>query len=314
MASYCLLHLPPLGDCEGTGSYGSIHTVDLNGISCIAKRVHDILLGQGRVERVSLEDKKSAYEKFYNECVLLSRMRHPNIVQFIGVHYGPERDYGRELTLLMERLCMNLYDCLEQYSNIKMWLKMSIFVNISQGLMHLHSQGIVHRDLTAPNILLTSSFQAKIADLGVSKILQVHGTRQTMAPGNPDYMPPEALTEVPTYGCALDIFSFGVIVLFTLIQKYPKPYEGWLTHIGFVRKETQIQKRMAWIGRLPDGDPMKLLICACLQDDPDKRPRTSEVNSTLLGLAKQYPKPNIMEVLLRQVSCEGHIMYLYNSS
>ncbi len=55
---------------------------------------------------------------FYSECVLLSRMRHPNIVQFMDV---PQRDYGRELTLVMERLYMNLENCLELYQNLEMW-------------------------------------------------------------------------------------------------------------------------------------------------------------------------------------------------
>ncbi len=221
-------YLPELGEQQGSGLYGSVYTIQLYGISCIAKRIHNILLGQRGEERVNLEDKRAAYEKFYHECVLLSRIRHPNIVQFMGVHYGPQSDYGRELTLVMERLYMNLYDCLHHYPKIEIWQKVSILLDISQGLLHLHSRGVVHRDLTAANVLLTTSFQAKIADLGVSKIIQVRG-EQTMAPGNPDYMPPEALTEIPMYGYALDIFSFGVVMLFVLIQECPKPYVVPLT-------------------------------------------------------------------------------------
>ncbi|XP_064387129.1 aurora kinase A-like isoform X3 [Halichondria panicea] len=268
LAPYCVSQVLYLGQQEGSGSYGSIHSTQLNGINCIAKRVHDIFLGHGNVEQLSLEDKRAAYQKFRRECVLLSRMRHPNIVQFMGVSYGPQRDYGRELTLVMEHLYMNLYDCLHRYPNIEMWLKISILLDVSQGLLHLHSQGIVHRDLTTPNVLLTTSFHAKIADLGVSKIIQVRGTKLTTAPGNPDYMPPEARTEVPTYGYALDIFSFGVIMLFVLTQKYPTPYEVPFTVTGVQRKEIQIQKRMKWISKLSPEDPMRQLICRCLQDDP----------------------------------------------
>ncbi len=304
------------GKQQGSGSYGSVYSIQLYGIDCIAKRVHDILLGQGREEQVSLEAKKPVYQKFRHECVLLSRMRHPNIVQFMGVHYGPERDYGRELTLVMERLYMNLEECLKKYPNIQYWLKLSILVDISQGLLYLHSQNIVHRDLKPDNILLTSSFHAKIADLGVSKIIndRHYFSQQTKTPGSLGFMPPEAFFEHPVYSFPLDIFSFGVIILFVIIQEYPEYFDNYVTHTGYLRKETQIQKRMKWISRLPDDDPMRRLICACLQDDPDKRPRTSEVNPTLLGLAKQYPKPNIMELLLRQVSFEGHTMCLHYSS
>ena len=296
LVPYCLPHLPALGEQQGSGSYGSVYPIQLNGISCIAKRIHDILLGQGKEKGVNIEDKQAAYQKFYSECVLLSRMRHPNIVQFMGVYYGPQRDYGRELTLVMERLYMNLGNCLEQYQNIVTWLKVSILLDVSQGLLHLHSQGIVHRDLTAANILLTTSFHAKIADLGVSKIINVHplaASKQSMIPGTLGYMPPEALAEIPEYGYALDIFSFGVLILFVLLQEYPQYYENVVTVTGVHRKEIQIQKRMKWIAKLSPEDPMRQLICQCLQDEPERRPTTTELNSNLIPFARHFPKPYV---------------------
>ena len=269
------------------------------------------MLGHGNVERLSLEDKQAAYQKFRRECVLLSRMRHPNIVQFMGVHYGPQRDYGRELTLVMERLYMNLEDCLELYQNLEMWLKISILLDVSQGLLHLHSQGIVHRDLTAPNVILTTSFHAKIADLGVSKIIQVRGTKQTMAPGNPDYMPPEALTEDPIYGYALDIFSFGVIMLFVMTQEYPKPYEVRITVAGVQQQEVQIQKQMKWIGKLSPEDSMRQLICQCLQDEPLRRRTTSDLNSTLIHFAGQFPKPFVDTIEMQRKLVSVYIPHVH---
>ncbi len=266
------------------------------------------MLGQGKEEKVNLDDKRAAYEKFYHECVLLSRMRHPNIVQFMGVHYGPQRDYGRELTLVMERLYMNLEDCLKQYRNIEMWLKVSILLDISQGLLYLHSRGVVHRDLTASNVLLTTSFCAKIADLGVSRIIDVHplaASKHSMIPGTLGYMPPEALAENPKYGSALDVFSFGVLMLFVVLQKYPQYYEGGVTVAGVERKEIQIEKRMKWIYRLSPEDPMRQLICRCLQDESQRRPTTTELNSTLIEFAKQCPKPFVDAIEMRRtlVSC-----------
>ena len=294
---YSISQLPEFGECQGFGSYGSIYHIQLHGIKCVAKRIHDILLGQGNQEAVSLEDKCAAYEKFRRECILLSRIRHPNIVQFMGVHYGPQREYGRELTLVMECLHMNLDDCVRLYSDLPIWLKLSIFVDISQGLSHLHSQKIVHRDLTAKNILLTSNFHAKIADLGVSKIINVHplaASKQSKIPGTLGYMPPEALVREPRYTSSLDIFSFGVIILFVMVQEYPEYYED--------PRETHIQRRMAYISRLPPTDPVRQLICHCLQDEPQRRPTIVHLNTTLLKLAEQHPRPfsNIMD-LQRQV-------------
>ncbi len=258
-----------------------------------------------------LRDKQAAYEKFYQECVLLSRIRHPNIVQFMGVHYGPQKDYARELTLVMERLYMNLEDCLERYGNIETWLKVSILLDISQGLLHLHSRGIVHRDLTAPNILLTTSFHAKIADLGVSRIINVHplaASKQSMIPGTLGYMPPEALTEIPEYGSALDVFSFGVLILFVVLQEYPQYYDNLVTPEGLIHKESHIQKRSKWINKLSSDNPFRQLICGCLQDVPARRPTTKNLNSSLIQIAKTYPKPyqDIIDMqthLVSQSSC-----------
>ncbi len=303
LAPYILPQLPDVGECQGAGSYGSVHNIQLNGISCIAKRIHDILLGQGREKGVNIEDKRAAYEKFYRECLLLSRMHHPNIVQFMGVHYGPRKDYGKELTLVMERLYMNLEDCLEQYYNIDMWLKISILLDISQGLLYLHSRGVVHRDLTAPNILLTTSFHAKIADLGVSRIIDVHplaASKLSMIPGTLGYMPPEALEENPEYGSALDVFSFGVLMLFVILQKYPQYSEKSVTGISADRKEIQIQKRMKWIEKLPDPIYIRQLICCCLQDEPEKRPTTAVLNSTLIYFAQQFPKPFVNTIEMQR--------------
>ena len=294
LASYSIPQSLNLGECKGSGSYGSVYCIKLNGILCIAKRIHDILLGQGREENVSLEDKRAAHQKFQQECILLSRMRHPNIVQFMGVHYGPQREYGRELTLIMECLHMSLEECLKQYPNIELWLKVSILLDVTRGLLHLHFQDIIHRDLTASNILLSSSFQAKIADLGVSKIIDVHplaATKQSMIPGTLGYMPPEALAEIPQYSYPLDVFSFGVLMLFVIIQEFPQFYENVVTVTGLQRRETQIQKRMKWISQLSPEDPMRQLICQCLQDEPQKRPTTAELNSQLIRFSQQHPKP-----------------------
>ncbi len=275
----------------------------LNEISCIAKRVHDILLGQGREDGVNPEDQQAAYRKFRQECILLSRMRHPNIVQFMGVHYGPVRDYGRELTLVMECLYMNLEECLKKHKNIEMWLKMSILLDVSRGLVYLHSQNIIHRDLTAANVLLTNSFHAKIADLGVSKIINVHplaATKQSMIPGTLGYMPPEALAETPRCNCALDVFSFGVLMLYVLLQEYPQYYDEYVTPQGILNKVVHIQKRLKWINKLPSDDPCLDLIRNCLLDEAVHRPSSTNLNGTLVRIAEKYPKPYQDIIVIQQ--------------
>ena len=93
-----------------------------------------------------------------------------------------------------------------------------------RGLLYLHARNphIVHRDLSARNVLLTSSLVAKISDLGNARIVNLQpgqlARTLTRVPGAHVYMPPESLYEGSQYGPQLDIFSFGHLALFTLTQ------------------------------------------------------------------------------------------------
>ena len=219
----------------GHGAYGAVYEVRMNGTPCIAKKVHDILVGQRGNAQVGRHEIEAIRSKFQAECKLLSKLRHPNIVQFLGIYRDKDDD-----VLVMEYMPMDLAKCLdnctEQQFNIPLPIKLSILQDVAIGLLYLNSLAppIIHRDLTASNILLTSDIRAKIADLGVSKVFdlrQVQIIQQTKAPGTPAYMPPEALIPKPQYGVQLDIFSFGVLSLYTANQEFPAPHEVAPTQI-----------------------------------------------------------------------------------
>ena len=160
-------------------------------------------------------------EKYLQECQLMSDLRHPNITLFLGVCFLPNCQLP---VLLMERLDSSLDDLLETVPNIPLALKRSMLEDIAKGLLYLHShdQQIIHRDLTAKNVLLTSSLVAKITDFGNSRIvnLQPGQLARTLSrlPGTLVYMPPEAFSASSRYGPSLDVFSFGHLALFTLTQ------------------------------------------------------------------------------------------------
>ena len=151
----------------------------------------------------------------------MASLRHPNITQFFGICFLP----GTELPLLvMERLEMSLDDLLECVPNLPLLLKVSFLEGVCCGLVYLHSMQppVVHRDLTARNVLLTSSLVAKITDLGNSRIVNMKpgqlARTLTQAPGTLVYMPPEAMSDSHRYGSSLDIFSFGHLALYTITQ------------------------------------------------------------------------------------------------
>ena len=210
--------------------------------------------------------------------------------------------------LVMEFMPMDLAKCLDtcmkQKYNVPLPIKLSILQDVTNGLLHLHSLAtpIIHRDLTAANILLTSDMRAKIADLGVSKVFDLKQMlkvkQMTKAPGTPAYMPPEALIPEPKYDVKLDIFSFGVLALYIANQEFPDPYEVPLT-TGVVRqKRIQISKRQHWIDEMGEDHLLYPIVVQCLQDLPEARPTTRKLWEDVRCMSTEHPKgwSNILEV------------------
>ena len=148
------------------------------------------------------------------------KMRHPHVVQFLGLCYLE----GVTLpVLVMERMDSSLDNLLEGAPGapgLPLVLKRSLLTDIARGLLYLHTRNppVAHRDLTSNNVLLTSSLVAKISDLGNARILEGQLNRITRLPGCMVYMPPEAFNEGCLYSLPLDIFSYGHLALFTLTQ------------------------------------------------------------------------------------------------
>ena len=160
-------------------------------------------------------------DKYEQECQIMASLRHPNITQFLGICYLPDT---RLPLLVMEQLDMSLDDLLEYVPNLPLTLKVSFLEDVSKGLDYLHKRNppIFHRDLTAKNVLLTSSLSAKISDMGNSRIVSLKPGQlaRTLSklPGTLVYMPPETLSDDHHYGPSLDIFSLGHLALYTLTQ------------------------------------------------------------------------------------------------
>ena len=271
----------------GAGSYGAVYAVEHVGKPCIAKRLHDILVGRKKEFQISEQEKDGIHQKFVQECVLLSQTQHPNIVRFIGVINGRDK---YDLTLLMERLSTDLHVYLLNSGNILLSLKVSILHDVSCGLLYLHEHSIIHRDLSASNILLTACtpIQAKIADLGMSRFIDHDLFQLTNAPGAQAYMSPEALQN-RKYDETLDIFSFGVISLFAAMQEFPQFSYVRVPDAVHAKGEGEIYKRSAWIDKVNTKQPeLSSLVLWCLQDDPMKRPSTFCLN-ILLGEMKKDP-------------------------
>ena len=262
----------------GGGSFGAVYEVKVNGAVCVAKRLQDILtkaIEQWEFEREFIID------KFKAECSLLSKLHHPNVVQFLGV-YEPSDD-PRDMALVMEKLYMDLDKLITKYPRTPLAIKLHVLRDISCGLLHIHSHGIVHRDLNAGNVLLTRNLQAKVGGFGVSRTIDIrHHGKPTKMPGAMDYMPPEATSyRVSKYGSAFDVFSFGHLSLYLVNCEYPQPREITLdsicTRFSGIVMGLQAQKRREALNKIGAEHILSKLIVSCLHDKPEQRPSVEDV-------------------------------------
>ncbi len=145
--------------------------VSEDGLICVGKKVN------ARVSTTAPEVDVS--EKMVEECSLLFSLRHPNIIQYLGLCFL--HDSGMP-TVVMEYMPHSLDQLLKMPVDIPPSVKHSIAGDITRGLTYLHSRSppVVHGKLAASNILLTSAIVAKISDIGDSlhtklpQQLQVH--------------------------------------------------------------------------------------------------------------------------------------------
>ena len=158
--------------------------------------------------------------------------------------------------------------------------KVSILGDIICALNYLHELHIVHRDISSPNILLTSGLVAKLSDFGMSRFFNSTRLRPgTLAPGCPLYMPPEALVsgEFTEKG---DIFSYAIIAIELIIEKHPHPNEKEDDRKNFCSKANEIPGLM----------PLEGLVEDCLDCEPQNRPSANDIVLKLKNILDSLPE------------------------
>ena len=262
----------------GRGGYAEVFRGTLGSRPVAVKKIYDILIDAAQERRQDLEH---VIGEFRRECDLLKAAQHPNVVEFLGtfnLEQGEEND-----VLVMELMEQTLEHFLRSNrGTLPQKKQISICLLIATGLQYLHQHDpqILHRDLTAKNVLMDKDgTTAKISDFGQAKYrptsVQYLTTRQ---PGTVLYMPPEALVESPYFTDKGDIFSLGVVMLQVTTQEPPS--------CGFMMRQGQpeVKRRRADLAKMPTNHPLRPLILQCLQDNPAKRPSCTEVWKKLSNL------------------------------
>ena len=274
----------------GSGSYGGVCKAKCDGLLCAAKIMHPTLF--------DLRDPGtgSYLRKFREECHLLSLARHPNVVQYLGTYTDPDT---RLPVLLMELCDESLTAFLERSPGpLSYHIQVNICHDIALALVYLHSNGLIHRDLTGNNVLMIAGIRAKITDFGMSKLATVNPrmTALTLCPGNVLYMSPEALDEAKSYTAKLDIFSFGVIVIQILTRQFPNPTDRFrLVSVPQfqepLRQEVpETERRKAHLQLIPEAHSLKPLALQCLKKKENERPSALQLCERLSELkqSSQY--------------------------
>ena len=277
----------------GVGSYGAVYKAKCDQLPCAAKILHPVLF------QTNDPGSRRILERFEQECDFLSSIRHPNIVQYLGV--CRDRD-SRLPVLLMELLDSSLTKYLETSNKpLPYHVQVDLCFDIALAIAYLHSNGIVHRDLSGNNVLIVAGSRAKVTDFGMSKLVDASSriTRRTLTqcPGTEVYMPPEALMEPPVYTKKLDCFSFGVLVVQTLTRLYPNPGPRNRA-VPFPASPTgqvqvpvlDVERRKEQIDTISPAHPLLPVATECLKYDQEDRPSAQQLCEQLATLkeAPQY--------------------------
>ncbi len=154
-------------------------------------------------------------EKEKQEAILLSKLNHPNVIQYYDSFLSSES----KLCIVLEYADGN--DLSKYISRKKLPEKkiLSIFSQIIFGLAYIHSQNILHRDIKTENILVFKNGMIKIGDFGISRILSDGELAQSIV-GSPYFMAPELFGQSP-YSYPADIWAAGCVLYQLMTHKYP---------------------------------------------------------------------------------------------
>ena len=272
----------------GTGSYGGVCKAKCDSLLCAAKIMHPTLF--------DLRDRgtTSYLRRFEEECRLLSLARHPNIVQYLATYRDPETHLP---VLLMELCDESLCRFLERsIGPLPYHTELNISQDIALALVYLHTNGLIHRDLTGNNVLMIGGVRAKVTDFGMSKLAGINPrmTPLTLCPGNLQYMSPEALEEPPSYTEKLDIFSLGVLLVQIMTRQFPDPGPRFQVvdvpddprfPEGTARVPVpETQRRSAHLQLISSTHPLKAIAVNCLKGKERERPSAQQLSNTLSEL------------------------------
>ncbi|WCJ23309.1 protein kinase family protein [Euphorbia peplus] len=258
-----------IGEQIGQGSCGTVY--------------HALWYGSDVAVKVfsKQEYSEDVIDAFRQEVSLMKRLRHPNVLLFMGAVTSPQR-----LCIVTEFLPRgSLFRLLQRNTTKLDWRRrVHMAMDIVRGMNYLHhfNPPIIHRDLKSSNLLVDKNWTVKVGDFGLSRLKHATFLTTKTGRGTPQWMAPEVLRNEPSDEKS-DIYSFGVIMWELATEKIPWDNLNSMQVIGavgFMNQRLEIPK---------DVDPQwSSIIESCWHSDPQSRPTFHELLDKFRDLQRQY--------------------------
>ncbi|XP_071145538.1 5'-AMP-activated protein kinase catalytic subunit alpha-2-like isoform X13 [Mytilus edulis] len=245
-----------LGETLGTGTFGKVK-IATHYIT--SHKVAVKILNRNKIKSLDV------VSKIKREIQNLKLFRHPHIIKLYQVMSTPT-----DIFMVMEYVAGGeLFDYIVKKGKLKEPEARRFFQQIISGVEYCHRHMIVHRDLKPENLLLDDKLNVKIADFGLSNMMQDGEFLRTSC-GSPNYAAPEVISGKLYAGPEVDIWSCGVILYALLCGTLPFDDE----HVP-----TLFRKIKSGIFAVPDylNKEVVGLLCIMLQVDPLKRATTAQI-------------------------------------
>ncbi|KAL8499084.1 hypothetical protein ACS0TY_022164 [Phlomoides rotata] len=251
-----------IGERIGIGSYGEVYRAEWNGTEVAVKRF------------MNQDISGDALTQLKCEIEIMLRLRHPNVVLFMGAVTQPPH-----MSILTEFLPRgSLYKLLHRpniHIDEKRRIKMAL--DVAKGMNYLHSSHpiIVHRDLKTPNLLVDKNWVVKVCDFGMSRLQHHTYLSSKSIAGTAEWMAPEVLRNEPSNEKS-DVYSFGVILWELATLRVPWTGMNSMQVVGAVG----FQDRNLDIP--PTVDPLVAeIIRDCWKRNPQARPSFAQIITRL---------------------------------
>ena len=202
----------------GRGAWGVVYSGTFRGERVAIKQAHRDVLHATTIDMLK------------REVMIMAHIQHPNLVRFIAAVFDEAVERGTDMPIIVSELMdMNLRVAYKEL-NLSSFL-LSIFCDVAYALhyLHQHRHPIIHRDLSAPNVLLKVlrngvGYQAKVSDFGSANLAK---QAQTAGAGAivysaPEMFPNEDITIPPEpQTTKVDVFSYGILLLEVITKEMP---------------------------------------------------------------------------------------------